>query len=88
MSWDSVNKASRGDTLENASAEDPHEGLRQAARRAVHGQDQKELRGYLRKVVTSGSYQSGRTPEDVAHAEGVRALAARILHLAGDENDE
>ncbi len=69
----------QNDAMEQARKD--REALEAACLRALA--DAPMLVRYLRKVAYAASYVPGRTPDQVAWAEGKRALAAQLLTFGG-----
>lgn len=73
MSWEKLNTPPKTDS----------EDAPDLARSCARALQDPQLEGYLRSVVQAGCYLSGRTFEQVAYAEGQRAMARQLLHLGG-----
>lgn len=86
MGWSDleVNKLPADEVAEQrGKLEAEREALQKTLRSLLSTDEAKPVVRWLRQIAAAGSYAPGRPFEQVAHHEGVRALAARILHLGG-----
>jgi len=81
VGWGDLENAGR-DVGKEGQAKQEQTALRAQVHKAL-GEPNSPMQRYLEAVVRGQSYAPGRTPEDVAYAEGQRSMARQLLKLGG-----
>jgi len=86
MGWNDLdgNNAKEEKQTRHDKQEESIRALRNSARGAVTGDNQKPLRDFLFNKAYGVSYSPNAAPGDVAFAEGQRSMALQILSLSGE----
>jgi hypothetical protein len=79
MGWADLERTDDDDQVQRRRSE--MEALQADVRLAL--KDNAPLVKYLKRLSLGASYAPGRSPEQVAHAEGARGLAVKLLQLGG-----
>lgn len=85
MGWDELSGKAEGEAKAKAEAEHARreEESRELQRQVGAALQDPLLYRYFKNMALGQSYASGRSAEDVAHAEGRRAAAIDFLRIGG-----